>query len=90
MSLPLDRRVEDEPHVVPACKEYLRTYYYREILIIGGYLLLEDTYYYRDILIIGGSVAISSVIKVTMEQSGKWIFMYSQKHGKSLYLQDVD
>ena len=31
---------------------------------------MEDTYYYRDILIIGGSVAISSVIKVTMEQSG--------------------
>ena len=45
------------------------TYYWR-ILIIGGYLLLEDTYYYREILIIGGSVAISSVIKVTMEQSG--------------------
>ena len=31
---------------------------------------MEDTYYYREILIIGGSVAISSVIKVTMEQSG--------------------
>ena len=31
---------------------------------------MEDTYYYREILIIGRSVAISSVIKVTMEQSG--------------------